>query len=66
LRSCAACCCFNLVCSVGLFANVGVAFSVYDQEPIWWLAGGGGRADGRGMGITPMSGCSSGASDKVL
>jgi len=30
---------FYLVCSVGLFANVGVAFSVYDQEPIWWLAG---------------------------
>ena len=29
---------FYLVCSVGLFANVGVAFSVYDQEPIWWLA----------------------------
>jgi hypothetical protein len=32
---------------VGLFANVGVAFSVYDQEPIWWLAGAAGRADGR-------------------
>ncbi len=30
---------FYIVCSVGLFANVGVAFSVYDQEPIWWLAG---------------------------
>jgi dolichol-phosphate mannosyltransferase len=29
---------FYLVCSVGLLANVGVAFSVYDQEPIWWLA----------------------------
>src|SRR5665213_489880 len=27
---------FYLVCSVGLLANVGVAFSVYDQEPIWW------------------------------
>jgi len=40
---------FYLVCSVGLFANVGVAFSVYDQEPIWWLAGAAGRADGRGM-----------------
>jgi dolichol-phosphate mannosyltransferase len=25
---------FYLVCSVGLLANVGVAFSVYDQEPI--------------------------------
>src|SRR3981189_2795706 len=33
---------FYLVCSVGLFANVGVAFSVYDQEPIWWLAGAAG------------------------
>ena len=30
---------FYLVCGVGLMANVGVAFSVYDQEPIWWLAG---------------------------
>lgn len=30
---------FYIVCSVGLLANVGVAFSVYDQEPIWWLAG---------------------------
>jgi dolichol-phosphate mannosyltransferase len=30
---------FYLVCSVGLLANVGVAFSVYDQQPIWWLAG---------------------------
>lgn len=30
---------FYVVCSVGLLANVGVAFSVYDQEPIWWLAG---------------------------
>ncbi|HKH01280.1 MAG TPA: glycosyltransferase family 2 protein, partial [Bradyrhizobium sp.] len=26
---------FYSVCSVGLFANVGVAFSVYNQEPIW-------------------------------
>jgi dolichol-phosphate mannosyltransferase len=33
---------FYLVCSVGLLANVGVAFSVYDQEPIWWLAGAAG------------------------
>ncbi|MFZ0810902.1 MAG: glycosyltransferase family 2 protein, partial [Bradyrhizobium sp.] len=33
---------FYLVCSVGLFANVGVAFSVYDQQPIWWLAGAAG------------------------
>src|SRR6202171_1386087 len=30
---------FYLVCGVGLLANVGVAFSVYDQEPIWWLGG---------------------------
>src|ERR1700710_1319300 len=34
---------FYLVCSVGLVANVGVAFSVYDQEPIWWLGGAPGR-----------------------
>jgi len=38
---------FYLVCSVGLLANVGVAFSVYDQEPIWWLA----RAAGALMGV---------------
>jgi dolichol-phosphate mannosyltransferase len=37
---------FYLVCSVGLFANVGVAFSVYDQEPIWWLAGAAGAMMG--------------------
>jgi dolichol-phosphate mannosyltransferase len=37
---------FYLVCSVGLFANVGVAFSVYDQEPIWWLAGMAGALMG--------------------
>ena len=30
---------FYLVCSVGLLANVGVAATVFDQEPIWWLAG---------------------------
>jgi dolichol-phosphate mannosyltransferase len=30
---------FYLVCGVGLSANVGVAFSVYAQQPIWWLAG---------------------------
>ena len=35
-----------LVCSVGLLANVGVAFSVYDQEPIWWLAGAAGALMG--------------------
>ena len=37
---------FYLVCSVGLFANVGVAFSVYDQEPVWWLAGTAGALRG--------------------
>jgi dolichol-phosphate mannosyltransferase len=37
---------FYLVCSVGLFANVGVAFSVYDQTPVWWLAGAAGALMG--------------------
>ncbi|NVN84544.1 MAG: glycosyltransferase family 2 protein [Rhodopseudomonas sp.] len=37
---------FYLVCSVGLVANVGVAFSVYNQEPIWWLAGAAGALMG--------------------
>ena len=37
---------FYLVCSVGLLANVGVAFSIYDQEPIWWLAGAAGALMG--------------------
>ncbi len=37
---------FYLVCSVGLLANVGVAFSVYTQEPIWWLAGAAGALMG--------------------
>jgi dolichol-phosphate mannosyltransferase len=37
---------FYFVCSVGLFANVGVAFSVYDQQPIWWLAGAAGALMG--------------------
>jgi dolichol-phosphate mannosyltransferase len=37
---------FYAVCSVGLFANVGVAFSVYAQEPIWWLAGAAGALMG--------------------
>ena len=37
---------FYLVCSVGLIANVGVAFSIYDQEPIWWLAGAAGALMG--------------------
>jgi dolichol-phosphate mannosyltransferase len=37
---------FYLVCSIGLLANVGVAFSVYNQEPIWWLAGVAGALMG--------------------
>jgi dolichol-phosphate mannosyltransferase len=37
---------FYLVCSVGLFANVGVAFSVYDKQQIWWLAGAAGALMG--------------------
>jgi dolichol-phosphate mannosyltransferase len=37
---------FYLVCSVGLLANVGVATSVFDQEPIWWLAGAAGALMG--------------------
>lgn len=37
---------FYLVCSVGLLANVGVAFSIYNQEPIWWLAGAAGALMG--------------------
>jgi dolichol-phosphate mannosyltransferase len=37
---------FYIVCGVGLAANVGVAFSVYAQEPIWWLAGAAGALMG--------------------
>jgi dolichol-phosphate mannosyltransferase len=37
---------FYLVCGVGLAANVGVAFSVYAQEPIWWMAGAAGALMG--------------------
>jgi dolichol-phosphate mannosyltransferase len=37
---------FYLVCSVGLLANVGVAFSVYNQQPIWWMAGAAGALMG--------------------
>jgi dolichol-phosphate mannosyltransferase len=37
---------FYVVCSVGLFANVGVAFSVYDLDPVWWLAGAAGALMG--------------------
>jgi len=37
---------FYLVCAVGLVANVGVAFSIYNQQPIWWLAGAAGALMG--------------------
>jgi len=37
---------FYGVCSVGLFANVGVAFSIYGQSPVWWLAGAAGALMG--------------------
>jgi dolichol-phosphate mannosyltransferase len=37
---------FYIVCGVGLAANVGVAFSVYAREPIWWLAGAAGALMG--------------------
>lgn len=37
---------FYLFCSVGLLANVGVAFSVHGQQPIWWLAGAAGALMG--------------------
>ena len=37
---------FYLVCAVGLLANVGVAFSIYNQQPIWWLAGAAGALMG--------------------
>jgi dolichol-phosphate mannosyltransferase len=30
---------FCILCSVGVIANVGVAFSLYSQQQIWWLAG---------------------------
>ncbi len=37
---------FYLVCSVGVLANVGVAFSVYGQSSLWWLAGAAGALMG--------------------
>jgi dolichol-phosphate mannosyltransferase len=37
---------FYIVCGVGLVANVGVAFSVYDQEWNWWVAGAAGAMMG--------------------
>ena len=37
---------FYLVCSVGLVANVGVAFSAYGHNASWWLAGAAGALMG--------------------
>lgn len=37
---------FYAVCSVGVLANVGVANLIYENEPVWWLAGTAGAAMG--------------------
>lgn len=37
---------FYLVCSVGLLANVGVAFAVYNEHITWWVAGAAGALMG--------------------
>lgn len=37
---------FYVVCAVGLLANVGVAFSIYDQGQNWWIAGVSGALMG--------------------
>lgn len=37
---------FYLVCGVGLLANVGVAFAVYNEHITWWLAGAAGALMG--------------------
>ncbi|ABD08353.1 Dolichyl-phosphate beta-D-mannosyltransferase [Rhodopseudomonas palustris HaA2] len=37
---------FYLVCGVGLLANVGVAFAVYNEHITWWLAGAAGAVMG--------------------
>ncbi|MGO3930503.1 glycosyltransferase [Rhodopseudomonas pseudopalustris] len=37
---------FYLVCGVGLIANVGVAFAVYNEHITWWLAGAAGAVMG--------------------
>ena len=37
---------FYLVCSIGLLANLQVAFSIYSQRPLWWLAGAAGAITG--------------------
>jgi dolichol-phosphate mannosyltransferase len=30
---------FEIVCAVGALSNVGVAHWIYEQDPVWWLAG---------------------------
>ncbi len=37
---------FYLVCSVGVFANVGVAGWLYSYDQVWWLAGTAGAVVG--------------------
>lgn len=32
------------VCSIGVLANIGVAYSLYAQQPVWWFAGLAGAA----------------------
>ncbi|MFN4168948.1 MAG: GtrA family protein, partial [Pannonibacter phragmitetus] len=37
---------FYAVCSVGVLANVGVANLIYENEPVWWIAGAAGAVMG--------------------
>jgi dolichol-phosphate mannosyltransferase len=37
---------FGLICSIGAFANIGVAVFVFSEKPIWWLAGVAGAMVG--------------------
>jgi dolichol-phosphate mannosyltransferase len=37
---------FELICSVGVISNVGVASWIYDYGSVWWIAGLGGAAMG--------------------
>jgi dolichol-phosphate mannosyltransferase len=37
---------FGLICSIGAFANIGVAVFVFSEKPIWWLAGMAGALIG--------------------
>jgi dolichol-phosphate mannosyltransferase len=37
---------FYLVCGVGVIGNVGVANFIYEQQPVWWLAGAAGTVVG--------------------